>query len=79
MQVVDWIQSHMPPAYAAELMQSGEDGEGRKRVRELHTPVAFILEYSRVDDPQFYVKLGLSPKECFIFVAFREAFSRSAL
>ena len=62
MQVVDWIESNMPPAYAAELMQSGEDGEGRKRVRELHSPVAFILEYSRADDPQFWRKLGLSPE-----------------
>ena len=59
----DYIDEHMSLDFSAELMHTYEDGTGRERVRELHSPIGFIREYMRADDPQFYGELGLTWEE----------------
>ena len=59
----DYIDEHMSLDFSAELMHTDEDGTGRERVRELHSPIGFIREYMRADDPQFYGELGLTWEE----------------
>ena len=61
--VVEWLEENMHVNYAAELMHTDDDGKGRERVRGLHSPIGFIREYIRADDPQFFAELDLTQEE----------------
>jgi hypothetical protein len=58
-----FVERKMPPAFAAELASPAEgEGDGRERVRELHSPLGFFNEQRREDD-EVLQGAALSPEE----------------
>lgn len=58
LRVVEWLEENMHVDFAAELMHTEDDGKGRERVRELHSPIGFIRDYIRAARPSLsHVKL----------------------